>query len=319
MNNRLLQIINKLPLSNKDRNDLINCIIDYGGTGGGGSSSGTTTDDNSIVLFNPSLEYEKQNAKVINAWKSTPNKLKKVVVIDKGNYGRPYSIYKTTQAISFDDFTRKEIILLSDAEVTENETAQYKATLIYKDEGVNPGFELTVEVASYFDKNTITADKNGNNTLTSTADNNFGNSKDCVATGGENEIDGISCNVIGIKNKVNNYSSVNTVIGNENVLSSVMGLTVIGSKNNINQNTNLIDPYTVVLGQYAYPVPNAVLIIGCGTSSDPCNALVITKDHLVHVLACGYSGKEVNGGSSSLMSCISNAANDIDDTALGDA
>lgn len=319
MNNRLLQIINKLPLSNKDRNDLINCIIDYGGTGGGGGSSSTTTDDNSIVLFNPSLEYEKQNAKVINAWKSTPNKLKKVVVIDKGNYGRPYSIYKTTQAISFDDFTKKEIILLSDAEVTETETAQYKATFVYVDEGEVQGFRLNVEVASYFDKNTVTADKNGNNTLTSTADNNFGNSKDCVATGGENEIDGISCNIIGIKNKVNNYSSINTVIGNENILSSVMGLTVIGSKNDINQNNNLIDPYTVILGQYAYPIPNAVLIIGNGTSSDPRNALVITKDRHVYVYGCGYLGRETHGSQDSLMLCISNAANDIDGTFLGDA
>lgn len=318
MNNRLLQIINKLPLSNKDRNDLINCIVDYGVTGGGGSSS-TTTDDNSIVLFNPSLEYEKQNTKVINAWKSTPDKLKKVVIIDKGNYGRPYSIYKTTQAVSFNDFTKKEIILLSDVEVTETETAQYKATFIYKDEGKNPSFELNVEVASYFDKNTVTADKNGNNTLTSTADNNFGNSKDCVATGGENEIDGISCNVIGIKNKVNNYSSVNTVIGNENVLSSVMGLTVVGSKNDINQNNNLIDPYTVILGQYAYPVPNAILIIGNGTPSDPSNALVITKDKHVHIFGCGYLGKETNGASTSLIVCIANAADDINSTILGDA
>lgn len=298
MNNRLLQIINKLPLSNKDRNDLINCIIDYSGTGGGGGSSSTTTDDNSIVLFNPALEYEKQNAKVINAWKSSPDKLKKVVVIDKGNYGRPYSIYKTTQAISFDDFTKKEIILLSDAEVTETETAQYKATFIYKDEGKNPGFELNVEIASYFDKNTVTADKNGNNTLTSTADNNFGNSKDCVATGGENEIDGISCNVIGIKNKVNNYSSVNTVIGNENVLSSVMGLTVIGSKNDINQNNNLIDPYTVILGQNAYPIPNASLIIGAGMY-DKRNALVILKNGHIHISGVGnYNGKEIEGSSS---------------------
>ena len=313
MNNRLLQIINKLPLSNKDRNDLINCIVDYGGTGGGGSSS-TTTDDNSIVLFNPSLEYKKQNAKVINAWKSTPNKLKKVVVIDKGNYGRPYSIYKTTQAISFDDFTKKEIILLSDAEITETETAQYKATFIYKDEGENPSFELNVEIVSYFDKNTVTADKNGNNTITSTADNNFGNSKDCVATGGENEIDGISCNVIGIKNKVQGYSSVNTVIGNETVLSSVMGLTVIGSKNDINQNNNLIDLYTVVLGQYAYPIPNAVLIIGNGTQSDPKNALVITKDGHMHIFGCGYLGKETNGGGTSLINAISEAANDRDVT-----
>lgn len=319
MNNRLLQIINKLPLSNKDRNDLINCIVDYGGTGGGGGSSSTTTDDNSIVLFNPSLEYEKQNAKVINAWKSTPDKLKKVVVIDKGNYGRPYSIYKTTQAITFNDFIKKEIILLSDAEVTETETAQYKATLIYNAESEIPSFELTVEIASYFDKNTVTADKNGNNTLTSTADNNFGNSKDCVATGGENEIDGISCNVIGIKNKVNNYSSVNTVIGNENVLSSVMGITVIGSKNDINQNNNLIDPYTVVLGQYAYPIPDAVLIIGCGTASDPRNALVITKDKNVHILGCGYSGRETNGRQTSLMVTISLAANDEDNTNLGNA
>lgn len=304
MNNRLLQIINKLPLSNKDRNDLINCIIDYGGTGGGGGSSTTTTDDNSIVLFNPALEYEKQNAKVINAWKSTPDKLKKVVIIDKGNYGRPYSIYKTTQAISFDDFTKKEIILLSDAEVTETETAQYKATLIYKDEEVNPGFELTVEIASYFDKNTITADKNGNNTITSTADNNFGNSKDCVATGGENEIDAISCNVIGIKNKVGGYSSVNTVIGNENILNSVMGLTVIGSKNDINQNNALIDPYTVVLGQNAYPLPDAALIIGAGMYEQK-NALVVLKSGHTYILGVGgYNGKEV-GSSASVHESIS--------------
>lgn len=319
MNNRLLQIINKLPLSNKDRNDLINCIVDYGGNGGGEGSSTTTTDDNSIVLFNPSLEYEKQNAKVINAWKSTPDKLKKVVVIDKGNYGRPYSIYKTTQAISFTDFIGKELTLLSDAEVTETETAQYKATFIYKNEGLHPGFELTVEIVSHFDKNTVISDKKGNNTITSAHDNNFGNSQYCVATGGENEIEAISCNVIGIKNKVHNLSSISTVIGHENILNSVMGLTVIGSKNDINQNNNLIDPYTVILGQNAYPVSNAVLIIGNGTPSYPKNALVITKDNNIYVFGCGYLGRETHGSQDSFMLCVSNAANDIDNTFLGGA
>lgn len=298
MNNRLLQIINKLPLSNKDRNDLINCIIDCGGTGsgtgGGGGSSSTTTDDNYIILYNPCIDFKEQNAKAINAWRSA-NKHKKVVVIDKNNYGRPLSIYKSTQIIEFYDFIKKEIILLSDAEVTENETAQYKATLIYKEKDGYPDFELNVEVASHFDKNTITADKNGNNTLTSTHDNDFGSSKDCVATGGENEINGISCNVIGIKNKVKNYSSVNTVIGNENVLSSVMGLTVVGSKNDINQNDNLIDPYTVILGQNAYPLPNAAIIIGAGTN-DKRNALVVLKTGVMYMLAVGgYDGKEIDG------------------------
>ena len=107
-----------------------------------------------------------------------------------------------------------------------------------KEEKVNLAYELTDGVKVYIPSKNV--DKESNNTLTSTADNNFNNSKDCVATGGENEIDGISCNVIGIKNKVNNYSSVNTVIGNENVLSSVMGLTVVGSKNDINH-TNIVE------------------------------------------------------------------------------